>query len=215
MLTLRAGTLLTHELEVRRSRFLTTLARTDEEAAARALIGEVRSAHPQARHHCSAFLIEEEGRNPLQHSSDDGEPSGTAGVPMLEAIRSAGVRNVTAVVTRWFGGILLGTGGLVRAYSSSVSEALALAPLARTRTLQVLATELHPADAGRVEAELRSCGATVLGVDWGREATLRVAVDEGGAGALHDRLAGITRGTARFHPVGTTTVEVDVPTSRT
>ena len=136
-----SDTNVTHETEVRRSRFVTTLARTDDEAAARALIGEVRSAAPQARHHCSAFLIEEVGRNPLQHSSDDGEPSGTAGAPMLEAIRASGVHNVTAVVTRWFGGVLLGTGGLVRAYSGAVSEALARAPLAHTVELVDQATK--------------------------------------------------------------------------
>lgn len=211
MLTLRAGTVLTHETEVRRSRFLTTLARTDEEAQARRLIDDVRATHPQARHHCSAFLIEEEGRNPLQHSSDDGEPSGTAGAPMLEALRASGVRNVTAVVTRWFGGILLGTGGLVRAYSGAVTAALEDAPLARSRRLQVLSTTLTPADAGRVEADLRASGALVLGSEWGPQVVLRVAVDEGDAVRLTRRLAEATRGGAQFHPAGTTTLEVDEP----
>ncbi|MGO3796369.1 MAG: IMPACT family protein [Pauljensenia sp.] len=215
MLTLRAGTRLTHETEVRRSRFVTTLARTDDEAAARALVDEVRSASPQARHHCSAFLIEEAGRNPLQHSSDDGEPSGTAGAPMLEAIRSSGIRNVTAVVTRWFGGVLLGTGGLVRAYSGAVSEALARAPLARTVELQVLAATLPPGEAGRVEADLRAAAVHVLDVEWGPEVVLRVAVDEGGVAALSDRLSTLTRGVAGFQSVGTLRHEVDEPTTHT
>ena len=113
--TLAAGTLLTNEIEIKRSRFITTLARTDTPEAARALIDEVKADHPQARHNCSAYLIDPQDAAPLQHSSDDGEPSGTAGTPMLEALRASNTWNATAVVTRYFGGILLGGGGLVRA----------------------------------------------------------------------------------------------------
>ena len=114
--TLASGTLLTHEIEIKRSRFITTLARTDTPEEARALIDAVKSEHPQARHNCSAYLIDPPDAAPLQHSSDDGEPSGTAGTPMLEALRASDTWNATAVVTRYFGGILLGGGGLVRAY---------------------------------------------------------------------------------------------------
>ena len=88
--TLAAGTLLTHEIEIKRSRFITTLARTDTPEEARALIDAVKSDHPQARHNCSAYLIDPPDAAPLQHSSDDGEPSGTAGTPMLEALRASG-----------------------------------------------------------------------------------------------------------------------------
>ena len=130
--TLAAGTLLTHEIEIKRSRFITTLARTDSPEEARELIDAVKSEHPQARHNCSAYLIDPPDAAPLQHSSDDGEPSGTAGTPMLEALRASDTWNTTAVVTRYFGGILLGGGGLVRAYSTSVSEAVARAPIAPT-----------------------------------------------------------------------------------
>ena len=90
----------------------------------------MKSEHPQARHNCSAYLIDPPDAAPLQHSSDDGEPSGTAGTPMLEALRASDTWNATAVVTRYFGGILLGGGGLMRAYSTSVSEAVARAPIA-------------------------------------------------------------------------------------
>ena len=87
--TLASGTLLTHEIEIKRSRFITTLARTDTPQEARALIDAVKSEHPQARHNCSAYLIDPPDAAPLQHSSDDGEPSGTAGTPMLEALRAS------------------------------------------------------------------------------------------------------------------------------
>lgn len=134
---------------------------------------------------------------------------------MLEAIRASGVHNVTAVVTRWFGGVLLGTGGLVRAYSGAVSEALARAPLAHTVELQLLATTLPPGEAGRVEADLRAAGVHVVDLVWGQEVALRVAVDEGGAAAVSDRLSTLTRGVATFRSVGTLTREVDGATPRT
>lgn len=134
---------------------------------------------------------------------------------MLEAIRASGVHNVTAVVTRWFGGVLLGTGGLVRAYSGAVSEALARAPLAHTVELQLLATTLPPGEAGRVEADLRAAGVQVVDLAWGQEVVLRVAVDEDGVTAVSDRLSTLTRGVATFRSMGRVTREVDGATPRT
>src|SRR5690606_33095353 len=99
------------EIEVKRSRFLCTLRRVGTEADARAVVEEMRRQHWDARHHCSAFVLGPDGA--LQRSSDDGEPAGTAGAPMLEVLRGHGVSDVVAVVTRWFGGVLLGAGGLV------------------------------------------------------------------------------------------------------
>ncbi|PZU27892.1 MAG: IMPACT family protein, partial [Actinomyces sp.] len=142
--TLASGTLLTHEIEIKHSRFITTLARTDTPKEARELIDAVKADHTQARHNCSAYLIDPPDAAPLQHSSDDGEPSGTAGTPMLEALRASDTWNATAVVTRYFGGILLGGGGLVRAYSTSVSEAVARAPIAYLVGRDVLETQLSP-----------------------------------------------------------------------
>ncbi|MDC4232894.1 IMPACT family protein [Actinomyces sp. B33] len=212
--TLASGTRLTHEIEIKRSRFITTLARTDSSEEARALIAAVRSAHPQARHHCSAYLIDADGLNPQQHSSDDGEPSGTAGTPMLEALRAEGVWNATAVVTRYFGGVLLGGGGLVRAYSSSVAQALALAPRARLERRLVLEASFAAGEAGRIEAEVRTAGAHVLAVDWGTRTLVRLAVDEADAAAIGEIALRATGGVTRFHEAGTTVVEVAGPGPR-
>lgn len=211
LLVPRSGTEVVHTIEERRSRFVTTLARTDDPADARALVDRVRRAHPDARHHCSAFLVHEDGRNPVGHTSDDGEPAGTAGTPMLEAIRASGVWNVTAVVTRYFGGVLLGTGGLVRAYSTSVAQALAMVPLVRLCVLDLLEADLSPAGAGRVEADLRAAGARGVTVEWGPRVTLRVSADPVEARRWHARLAELTGGAAVFRVVGRTTVEVDAP----
>ena len=89
------------------------------------MIARVKSQWPDARHHCSAFIVAVAGQHDVEHSSDDGEPSGTAGRPMLDVLRGAELGQVCAVVVRYFGGVLLGTGGLVRAYSDSVHAALA------------------------------------------------------------------------------------------
>ena len=102
------------EIEVRRSRFVCDVERVETEEAAREFIEAVRSGSREARHHCTAFILGPDGA--IQRSNDDGEPSGTAGAPMLEVLRGRGVSDVVAVVTRWFGGVLLGTGGLLFEY---------------------------------------------------------------------------------------------------
>ena len=176
---------------------------------ARELIDAVKAEHPQARHNCSAYLIDPPDAAPLQHSSDDGEPSGTAGTPMLEALRASDTWNATAVVTRYFGGILLGGGGLVRAYSTSVSEAVARAPIAYLVGRDVLETQLNPADAGRIEAELRARGAAVIDTIWGADVTLRIAIDPGDRDSIDACLAQASSGVAKFRYVETRRIELD------
>lgn len=117
------------QYEEKRSRFIAGVwpVQSEEEAAER--IDHIRKKYYDARHHCTAYII---GRNrEITRCSDDGEPSGTAGKPILEVLLGAGVTNVVAVVTRYFGGTLLGTGGLVRAYTQATKEALANAVIAR------------------------------------------------------------------------------------
>lgn len=117
------------ELVEKKSRFIATIRPVESEEEAAAFIEEMKKKYYDARHNCSAFVIG--SRAELTRSSDDGEPSGTAGRPMLEVLLGSGIRNIAVVVTRYFGGTLLGTGGLVRAYSGAVKEALALCETAR------------------------------------------------------------------------------------
>ena len=135
-------------IEVKRSRFLATLEPVADEAAARAVVERMRREHWDARHHCSAFVLGADGS--VQRSSDDGEPAGTAGAPMLEVLRGAGVSDTVAVVTRWFGGVLLGAGGLVRAYGDAVRAGLEEAGTLRRTLLREQLLVLDHADAGRV-----------------------------------------------------------------
>ena len=156
----------------------------------------------------------------IQRSSDDGEPSGTAGIPMLEALikreTAPGVTDlsdVSAVVVRYFGGILLGAGGLVRAYSESVSAALDLAPLVRRRRLRVCAVEVPHSAAGRLENDLRAAGYVMAETRYeARNTVLRIALpdraDELGRAA--ERLAAMTAGSAILVPEGTEWIDAPV-----
>lgn len=111
-----------YEIIIKKSRFICQLRRVESEAEAQAFIQAVKKEHYKANHHCSAFILRTVPE--IKRSADDGEPSGTAGIPMLEVLEKQQLTNVVAVTTRYFGGIKLGAGGLIRAYTSSVVEAL-------------------------------------------------------------------------------------------
>ncbi|WP_091467317.1 IMPACT family protein [Paenarthrobacter nitroguajacolicus] len=214
--TLAVGSDFRHELEIRRSRFITVLRRSPDEETARSLVSDLRREFHDARHHCSAFVIGPDRM--IQRSSDDGEPSGTAGIPMLEALikreTAPGVTDlsdVSAVVVRYFGGILLGAGGLVRAYSESVSAALERAPLVHRRRLRLCAIDVPHAEAGRLENELRSAGYVMAETGYEpRHTVLRVALPDDAAAisAARSRLASLTAGNLELRPQGTEWVDV-------
>lgn len=188
------------ELEVKRSRFLCTLERVESEEHARAVVERLRKQHWDARHHCSAFVIGPGGE--ITRSSDDGEPSGTAGAPMLEVLLGHEVSDVVAVVTRWFGGVLLGTGGLVRAYSDSVRAGLdAAGTLRRVLVLEHELVVSHT-EAGRIDNELRSRGVHVLDAAYAADVTLRLGVPADEHEALAPLVAELTAGTGVLRETG-------------
>lgn len=202
------------EQEIKRSRFICHLTRTDSEEQAREHIHLVRSMYPDARHHCSAFVIAVPGFQPVLRSSDDGEPSGTAGRPMLDVLTGWGVQNVCAVVVRYFGGIKLGTGGLVRAYSDSVVQTIGQVPVAVRQELSQVRLPVPIADVGRIEAELRNRGWHVVTTEYGAsQAELFLALEQEKMGELEATVANLTQGRGelstapslwveREHPVG-------------
>ena len=194
------------EIEVKRSRFLAVVRRVDDEAAARAVVEELRRTHWEARHHCSAFVLGP--ARAVERSSDDGEPAGTAGAPMLEVLRGAEVSDVVAVVVRWFGGTLLGAGGLVRAYGDAVRLALDEAGTRRRALFHEFVLPLPHADAGRVESELRSRGVAVLDTSYGAEVALRVGVAD--PGPLAGWLAELTAGRVVAEPAGERWVDLSL-----
>ncbi|MFT3874357.1 MAG: YigZ family protein [Nocardioides sp.] len=182
------------EIEVKRSRFLATVTRVEEEAAARAVVERLRREHWNARHHCSAFVLGPSAQ--VQRSSDDGEPAGTAGAPMLEVLRGREVSDVVAVVTRWFGGVLLGAGGLVRAYGDAVRATLDEVGLQRRRLLTEWVVELGHAEAARAESELRARGVVVVDASYSATVTLRLGVAPDDVDRLHGLVAELSGGRA-------------------
>ncbi|WP_099222598.1 YigZ family protein [Listeria costaricensis] len=109
-----------HEIEIEKSRFICTIARAETEQAAQSFISSIKKKYRDATHNCSAYIIGENDQH--QKANDDGEPSGTAGIPMLEVLKKKNLKNTVVIVTRYFGGTKLGAGGLVRAYGKAVSE---------------------------------------------------------------------------------------------
>ncbi|MEV6011145.1 YigZ family protein [Streptomyces sp. NPDC051976] len=187
----RAGV---HESEIKRSRFLCALAPADSEEAAQAFVARVRKEHPGASHNCYAYVIGPDGR--LHRASDDGEPGGTAGTPMLQVLLGREVRDTVAVVTRYYGGVQLGAGGLVRAYGGAVSAALdAIGTVERRRLVLVTVTVDHQR-AGRLENDLRAAGHTIRDVGYGAAVTIRLGVPDAEAAAFADWLADATSGAA-------------------
>ncbi|MDR1449060.1 MAG: YigZ family protein [Propionibacteriaceae bacterium] len=160
------------EAEIRRSRFLALAARADSEAEARELFAAARRRHVGARHYCTAFIVAEGSGAPTSRSSDDGEPAGSAGRPMLAVLAGTGLVNVAAVVARHFGGVKLGVGGLTRAYSGVVQDALADVPRVVPSVRPLWRLRLGHSQAGRLSAELRRRGALVAGEAYEGEAVV-------------------------------------------
>lgn len=159
----------THEIEIQRSRFLCHVARVASDQEASEFFARIRKEHWQAAHNCTAFRTAD-----TQRSSDDGEPAGTAGVPMLEVLTRRDMVDTAVVVTRYYGGIKLGAGGLVRAYGRAVSEAIdSLGTLTRERHESVLLAVDHD-QAGKLENALRAAGHHVADTEYGRDVTFTV-----------------------------------------
>lgn len=203
------------ELVERRSRFLTRLHRVESPEQAEEHLRSARAAHPDARHHCSALVISPGPNRPVVHrSSDDGEPSGTAGMPMMQALLHAELTDTLAIVTRYFGGVKLGAGGLVRAYTAAVEQAVAAATLLRRTDLAVVRLEVPHAEVGIAEHALRlwaqTSGAVVEDTTYGaRAATLTVLTDPATIDSL---VADVARWSAgRFTPEQDGTRRADVP----
>lgn len=185
----------TAELEVRRSRFLCTVVGVGSETAAREVLDRLRREHHDAGHHCSALRVAAPPAV-LERAADDGEPAGTAGAPMLEVLRGREVGDVVAVVTRWFGGTLLGAGGLARAYAEAVRLGLDAAGTRTRRLLVVHEVRLDHATAAALETALRTLGAVVLDRTFASDVVLRVGVEPGAAPRLVSLVAEVTAGRA-------------------
>lgn len=164
------------EIVEKKSRFIAYIfsVQTEEEALER--ITQIRKKHYDARHNCFAYLIGE--KNEIERCSDDGEPSGTAGRPMLEVLNGQGVHNAVAVVTRYFGGTLLGTGGLVRAYTAAMKEGLADCVLMEQKTGYRISIRTDYNDMGKIQYLARTLGLTELDTQYADDVEMILLVPE-------------------------------------
>lgn len=184
------------EITEKKSRFIATIrsVRTEEEAAS--FIAEMKKKYWDARHNCSAYILGE--RQELQRFSDDGEPQGTAGKPMLDVLAGANLHDCAVVVTRYFGGILLGTGGLVRAYSKAVQEGLKNSVVIEKLTGRRITIETDYNGIGKLQYLLGQKGIPVVDAQYSDVVKTVVLVQEEMADQLLADVTEATGGRARW-----------------
>lgn len=185
----------TSEFTVRGSRFIGRVAPVEDVAGAEALVERTRAEYDDATHVVPAYRVRTGDGMLREYSSDDGEPSGSAGEPMLNALRGQELENVVAAVVRYYGGTNLGVGGLVRAYSRAVTDALGAAEIIERRPHRSLAVEVTYDDSGTVRGILESAGAE-FEADYGETVRFEASVPVGEVDALRDRLLSATGGRA-------------------
>lgn len=195
------------EIEIKRSRFIGLAAPVADEEAAKALLLAVRERHRAATHHTCAFRV---GLGTLtERASDDGEPAGTAGRPLLEILTRRDLRNAIIIVTRYFGGTLLGAGGLLRAYNQAGLAAAEAAGLAAYHERAVVAITVDYPFWGKVEHELGRRAIPTRGVEYADRVTVRALIDPAGMAALSAAVGDLTAGGAAIAEVGREFVAVD------
>lgn len=175
------------EIIEKKSRFIGYAAPVESEEAAQAFLQEIRTKHRDATHNCYAYQVGE--HNQYQRSSDDGEPSGTAGRPILEVIKGSGLANVIVVVTRYFGGTLLGTGGLVRAYSATAAAALAAGEAVRLIAAAEFSLTVEYQHWQRLEGWLAANSYPVQDVRFTDKVDVRFMIPSAEAAGLSQRLS--------------------------
>ncbi|MCX4720955.1 YigZ family protein [Streptomyces virginiae] len=183
-----------HESEINRSRFLCSLAPAATEQEAQDFVARIRKEHPAASHNCFAYVVGADAS--VQKASDDGEPGGTAGVPMLQMLMRRDIRYAVAVVTRYYGGVKLGAGGLIRAYGGVVGEALDELGTVTRRRYRLATVTVDHQRAGKIQNDLRSTGRTVVDLRYGADVEIEVALPEADLPAFEAWLADTTAGSA-------------------
>ena len=187
------------EFVEKRSRFIGCVWRVESEAEARAKIEATKKKHYDARHNCWCYIIRDGG---VVRYSDDGEPQGTAGQPMLNVFQRENITNVCCVVTRYFGGILLGAGGLARAYTKGAKDALTEAGVCRVSLWTLWDVPCTYPLFERVKLEVEACGGMVRDVEYGADVTIHAAFPSGGAEAFAPKLTELSAGSLEMTKVG-------------
>lgn len=189
-----------YSYEIQRSRFIGFCRRVENDEQAATVLAEIRKQYRDATHVCHAYITEESAR-----SSDDGEPSGTAGMPIMESIRAAGLTNALVAVVRYFGGIKLGTGGLVRAYTQTASEALAGAAKFQVADCDVFTVSYDYAVWKKIEKRQLQSLYKIAGIEYNK--TVEVCYATQDADGFLQEIQALTQGKCAVTPQGKRRIE--------
>lgn len=198
----------THEIIIQKSRFIAHVNRATTEKEAQDFIQEIKKKHWDATHNCSAYMIGQ--HNEIQKANDDGEPSGTAGVPMLEVLKKRDLKDTVVVVTRYFGGIKLGAGGLIRAYGKSTSEGINEVGVVERKLMKIIHTKIDYTWLGKVENELRSSVFEIKDIHYVDYVEIETFVEEGQVGKFTEWMIELTNGQAEISEGDVLYLERDV-----
>jgi len=197
-----------HEIVIEKSRFICYLSRAKTEEEAQQFIQEIKKKHWNATHNCSAYLIGEHDH--IQKANDDGEPSGTAGVPMLEVLKKRQLKDTVAVVTRYFGGIKLGAGGLIRAYGKAVSEGLNNIGVVERKLMRIIKTKVDYTWLGKLENELRNSEYIVKEIHYLEDVIIETYVKEEEKETFKEWMVELTNGKAEIEESVTEYLEKEI-----
>ena len=193
------------EIVLSKSRFITYVDRAETEEEALNFINKIKKMHPNATHNCSCYMIGEHDN--IQKANDDGEPSGTAGVPMLEVLKKQGLKDTVVVVTRYFGGIKLGGGGLIRAYGKATTEGISAAQVVERKLHHIMKVSIDYTWLGKVENEIRSSPYTLQEIQYAEDVEVFVNVLKAEEEAFVQWMTELTNGQAKVDCVDQQFVE--------
>jgi uncharacterized YigZ family protein len=181
-----------HEIEIQKSKFIAYIQRAETEEEAQKFIQMIKKKNWNATHNCSAYMIGENDQ--IQKANDDGEPSGTAGVPILEVLKKKHLKDTVVVITRYFGGIKLGAGGLIRAYGKATSEGLNATGIVERKLMQILHTTIDYTWLGKIENELRSSAYQLKEIHYLDKVEIETYVEEAQTIAFKEWMTEMTSG---------------------
>lgn len=181
-----------HEINIQKSRFIAHIKRAETEMDAQEFIQAIKKEHWNATHNCSAYLIGEHDQ--IQKANDDGEPSGTAGVPILEVLKKRKLKDTVVVITRYFGGIKLGAGGLIRAYGKATSEGLDAVGIVERKLSQIIHVKIDYTWLGKIEKELRASEYKIKEIHYLDVVEVETFVDENKVQSFMDWMVELTNG---------------------
>jgi len=198
----------THEIIIQKSRFIGYASRVNTEEEAQLFIQKIKKQHHDATHNCSAYIIGD--RDDIQKTNDDGEPGGTAGIPMLEVLKKLSLKNTAVVVTRYFGGIKLGAGGLIRAYSSTTSETIKQIGIVKGELLQGYTVTIAYPLLGKIENALQHSLHIVDAKEYAEQVTLTVYVHTDALHSFEKDMINLTNDQIQLQQIGQKYVETPV-----